>query len=402
MIRPPALARMAVLAGLAGLAGQAPVAGAPQAGWQVGILTPRYLTVGGHSTPLTAQVLDATGQPAPDGTQVAFLASLGLTVDPSTALTRDGLASTRLSSGTEAGFARLDATVDGVRADSLLWIRPGPAAHLLRLESEPSEVAPGGRVRIHGELRDSYGNLAEGDAVRWSVEGGSLFEASEFVAHGEVQAVYVAGPAATRGGVRLEAATASGRVAILVARPGPAQPPSPLWLPLALTNPAQVVGCTDLVTNGGFEADLDGDGLADGWTVAPEADSQPRRIADAAEGMWAVRLVGVEHATPAGLRQALAAPPGARNGELWLWARGAPVGGGLRLAVWSTITLGDETTRAPLLVRQLSLPEASWERLAFRLPIPPSGSTTLEIEPWSEDASPPLVEVDGLALRACW
>ena len=413
MSRPARLARLSwlgiisVLAGLAGtglagLAGLAVAAGAPQAGWQLGLLTPRYLVVGGASAPLAAQVHDAAGRPAPDGTRVTFVASLGLTVNPPAAETQDGLAVTRLVSGTEAGFAQLDAVVDGERANSLLWVRPGPAAHLVRLTAEPSQLPAGGRSVITGQLADRYGNPAEGDGVQWSVAGGTLVEASEHVDHGAVRAVFLAGPGPAQAQVGLQAAEATGRVAIQVAHAAPPRPALPLWLPLVVAAPLQAAGCTDLLANGGFEADANGDGLADGWSVMPGSGPWPRLVPEAAEGDWSVRLVGDEGATPSGLRQSLTPRPGARDGQLWLWARGAPVGGGLRLAIWSTVTVGDGAVRAPILVRHVALPEASWERLAFQLPAPPSGPTTVELEPWSEDASPPLAEVDGLALRACW
>jgi hypothetical protein len=378
------------------------VRAAPAAGaWHVAVVVPRFLTAGGAPATVAAQVRDGAGGPAPDGTPVTFVANLGLVVTPARAVTVGGVAMASMAPATESGFAQIDAQAGTDRGQALMWVRPGPASRVLGLDAQPTQLVVLGQAALTARLTDDWGNPAEGDAVDWTATGGTVAPATGRVDHGVTQALFAAGPSAGPASVHLSAAGATARVALRVDDPVPTPPGRPVWLPIALEGLARAGACEDVLSNGSFEVDADGDGLPDGWSVAPGNGAVSDAAPDALEGLRAVQLSGAPDGVPPVLRQSITVAPGATTAELWLWARGSAPDTGVRLAVWSTVPLGQTVARAPLLVTQAAVPEPVWVRLAFRLPLPPTGATDMDLAPWSSTGAATMVAVDALQLRVC-
>jgi hypothetical protein len=392
---------LALALSVAWLTGTAQAAG-PRQSPRLAIVTPRYLTAGGAADVLAAQVRDGDGQPVADGTAVAFAASLGIVVTPPVATTRDGWAVASMAPATESGFAQIDAVANGGRAEVILWVRPAPAAVLAELAATPKQLTAGGRSVVTARVMDAFGNPAEGDVVHWEAAGGTLAAAQARVDHGRLRAEFTAGPAPGPAWVQVTAGTAGDRVALDVVDAGPSRPPLPVWLPLVMGDLRRPGTCGDVLVNGSFELDADGDGVPEPWLPVPGAGTVARDDADPVAGTHALRLVGDTASPPPALRQAVTVEPGARDGQLWLWARGAAAGGGLRVSVWTTVLVGATPTRAPVLIQRVVLPEPDWLLLAFRLPAPPSGATSIELSPWSDGAAAPVVALDDVQLNVCW
>lgn len=386
------------LGSLCWLVGQA-LAAAPADTWRLALLSPRSVTAGGPPVSLVVQVRDTAGQPAPDGTLVTVTASLGLVVQPATARTSAGRAEVLLVPGTEAGFARLDAQLPGGYVDTVLWVRPAPAARVAGLGALPADLAPGGRAVLTGQLLDAFGNLAEGDAVTWTALGGTLSGAAPRVDHGAVRADFVAGALPGPAEVRLVAGTATGTVALNVVDPGPRPLPTPVWLPLAFAGLRRSGVCENVLANGSFESGGSEGSALPGWAPVGGPGAHFLGSAGAADGERWLSLTGAA-ANPPAVRQSLDVGSGNLSGELWLWARG-DVGAGVKVAVWTLVPVGDSVARAPVLIDRQAVPETEWVRLAYRLPALPTGATSVELAPWSAAGSPAHIDLDGVMLRIC-
>jgi hypothetical protein len=385
-------------AGLFCLLGR-PLSAAPLDTWRLAVLAPRSVTAGGPPVSLVVQVRDMAGQPAPDGTLVTVTASLGLTAEPNVAPTTAGRAELSLRPGTEAGFSRLDAQLAGGHVDMVLWVRPAPAARVIDLQAVPVDLAPGGRAIVTGQLTDAFGNLAEGDAVSWTVLGGSLAAASPRVDHGAVRADFLAGDLPGPAELRLTAGAATRSVSLNVVDRGPRPLPTPVWLPLAFAGLRRSGLCENVLANGSFEASpADGESLP-GWLLIGGAAPALSGAGAAADGERWLRLAG-DAAQPPAVRQALDVGSGNLSGELWLWARGG-ADAGLKVAIWTVVPLGDSAARAPVLIDRQAVPEDDWVRLAYRLPVAPAGATSVELSPWSASGDPTHIDLDGVTLRIC-
>lgn len=211
-----ALATMLAAAGA--LAGPVPDGRSAQASGPAAIdlVVPRYLVAGGAPGAVVAQVRDAEGAPVADGITVTFTASLGVVVSPIAIATEGGEAVTAALPATMAGFALITARAGDARDDQLLWVRPGPAAEIASLLAAPSEVPFAGTADVVLRARDAYGQAAEGDAVDWSVHGGTLFAVEARVAGGAAHASVVAAPGAERMVVDVAVGGARGRLVIPV------------------------------------------------------------------------------------------------------------------------------------------------------------------------------------------
>jgi hypothetical protein len=379
-----------------------PRAGAAPAA-RLGLVVPRYLVAGGEPAEVLAQVLDAEGNPAPDGTVVSFVATLGLSFQPGQATTVDGIAATSLAPDTEAGFARIDAVSGALRRDLVLWVRPGPATHVLWLRSEPPALAPGTRSQVVARLTDAYGNPAEGDRVRWSADGGTVSPGEGRILHGQAETSFEAGPLPGSAWVRLESAGPTARVAIPVRGPlDRSAMTAHLHLPwLEKPRPARR-GCQDVLAGGSFEEGRAGGDLPDEWQAEPGDGRVSLTDEMPAEGALALRLAA-EGAPAAGpvVRQRVAAVPPATNGLVRLWLRGRPLGAELRLALWATADLGGAPTRVPLLVAHLTADEADWTLHTLALPAVPTGALTAELSVVPPADGSATVDVDAVRLELC-
>jgi len=369
---------------------------------RVGLVLPRYVVAGGAPAVVVAQVLDAAGEPVPDGTPVAFVASLGLRFDPAKAATVDGMAVTRLVPGTEAGFARIDATAEGARTDVVLWVRPGPAAHVLWLRSEPPSLTAGGQATVVVRLTDAFGNMAEGDVVRWQAGGGTVAPPEGRVVHGEARAVFTAAPVPGRGWVLVESDGPVGRVAIPVGGPVDRTALAErTYLPRVGRQAGRVPGCRDVLVNGSFEIDADGDRLPDGWVFEPADASVVWLVGDALDGEHAVRLDAGGGSSLPTMQQVLGVKPGVKSAVLRLWVRGGGPDLELRVAVWTMMEVGPGLSRVPVLLRRVPVFDPGWTLLAFGLQAPLAGETTLELAPRLDGSGGTSLELDAVRLDVC-
>jgi hypothetical protein len=134
---------------------------------------PQNIEANGTSTStLTATVLDSTGDPVPDGTNVTFTTDRG-TLGSSTVTkqTSDGVATATLTSelSTETVIATVIATANGVSDATAVFFIPEGGAEVEEAESEdvsgtggtiPSEESPTG-----GEITVSGSGIPEGTAI---------------------------------------------------------------------------------------------------------------------------------------------------------------------------------------------------------------------------------------------
>jgi len=224
---------MAVLLALAASAwrapgGEAAVASGPAL---IDLIVPQHLVAGGAPGIVVAQVRDADGAPVADGITVTFTASLGVVMAPVTAATEGGLAVTTAHPSHMAGFAQITARAGDARDDQLLYVRPGPAAVVATLLALPDRVPFAGTAEITLRAEDAFGQPAEGDAVAWSIDGGTLSNADARLATGAARATAGAAPGATRMVVGVAVGNARGTLVI------PVLPDSALWrtyLPAAI------------------------------------------------------------------------------------------------------------------------------------------------------------------------
>jgi uncharacterized repeat protein (TIGR01451 family) len=370
--------------------------------WTVNLIVPGYVVAGDAEAAVSAQVLGADGAAAPDGTPVTFLASLGLRFDPVTVPTQAGLATTALRVGTEAGIARLDASTGDSRGTVLLWVRPGPAARVAFLTSQPGRLLPGEQATITAHVRDRFGNPADGDAVRWHTQGGVVSPADTWVDRGIARTVLQAGRAAGTATVTVASGAAAGQIGVPI---GPPVPAAGLLLPLALRpGPGAAVGgrgCRDLLANGSFETDADGDGQADTWS-SPAGGSGLIEPAAPPDGRRAVRLSATAGRPAATLVQATTVPPGGAQAVLRMWTRSAAAGSTLRVAVWSEVDLGHGPVRTPVLVQRRGLELTDWAPWVLPLPVAPSGETTVELSARADEGQMSTIELDAVHFEACW
>lgn len=370
----------------------------------LGLIVPRYLVAGGEPSTVAAQVVDGAGVPAPDGTVVAFVATLGLRFEPAQVATRDGLAVTRLVPGTEAGFARLDAVSGATRANVLVWVRPAPAAYVLWLRAEPENLTTSAGAALEARLTDRYGNLAEGDAVSWQAGGGTVTPDRARVIRGVARATFTAGPAPGPAWVLLRSDGPSARVAIPIrGELDRSALTKQLYLPCAARRAEQTSGCRDELANGSFEEDADADGLPEPWEVESTAGAVSRSIGDALDGRYALRFEVESQAPPPVARQTMVLGTDAKSAQLRLWVRGGAVGAEIRVGVWAMIDfgLGSGPARVPLLLERVPVTDRDWTLLVFPLPLVPTGLTTLELSPRLQDDGPAAIEVDAVRLETC-
>lgn len=224
----PAIGLAIALAAL-GAPRAAPAAAAGPAD-SIDLVVPRYLVAGGGPGTVIAQVRDAEGQPAADGISVTFTASLDVAMRPIVALTEGGQAVASAAPGSMAGFAQITALAGDARDDQLLWVRPGPAARVTMLLAEPAIVPFAGAASVALEAVDAYGHAAEGDAVAWSIEGGTLDQADARIAAGIARAGVSAAPGADRMVVGVAVGGARGTLVVPVRSDGA---PWRAFLPLA-------------------------------------------------------------------------------------------------------------------------------------------------------------------------
>ena len=127
------------------------------------------------TTAVNARILTTQGQPAPDGTTVTFATTLG-TVNPLTAPTAGGVATTTFSAGVASGTAIVTATSGSVGGDNGLRIAVGVAA-VARLQvtaTPPAIPFGGGTSLISAVAIDASNNPLVGIPVTFATTAGTI------------------------------------------------------------------------------------------------------------------------------------------------------------------------------------------------------------------------------------
>lgn len=144
----------------------------------------RVLPTGG-STEITAYVVESAGTVVQNGTAVRFTTTLG-SVEPATALTRNGIARTTFSAGSVSGIAEIRATSGAAggaptgdtatTTQSMVRITVGAAAvSTVTLRANPGSVGPsGGTVELVATVVGENAEALEGILVTFSADHGSL------------------------------------------------------------------------------------------------------------------------------------------------------------------------------------------------------------------------------------
>ena len=160
----------------------------------------RTLPLGG-STTISATVLEQAGTPVQNGTTVMFTSTLGR-LDPSSALTTNGIATTTFHAGSESGTAEIRATSGAAGSGASTGTPTTPAtpgqpttpsasgnavtitigganAAALTLSAAPTTLPSGGGSSvISAAVVDAAGNRIAGVPVVFSASAGSLSTAS--------------------------------------------------------------------------------------------------------------------------------------------------------------------------------------------------------------------------------
>jgi hypothetical protein len=360
----------------------------------INVVVPRFLTAGGTGAAVAAQVLGPDGGSVPDGTAVTFSATLGLRLEPVSARTMNGVATVVAVPGTEAGFARIDASAGSDRGTAVLWVRPGPAAEVVSVEAQPAGIAPGAMSLVTAAVNDAWGNAAEGDTVRWSADLGSVDDAETRLDAGRTAVWFTSDGTEGVAHVALQAGEARGEAYIPVDRLW-AERNHVVFLPRALSDAART--CEDLLVNSDFGADRDADGVPDNWRLEPGAEALTPISAEGLGRGEAIRLALSDDGAPVRLYQDRTAPADLVRGTLRLWLKGS-AGAHLRAAVWSMVDVAGNPTRLPLIVENIATADA-WTLQVLPLPVPPVGATTVELSP--RGAAGDHVDIARSSLEVC-
>lgn len=131
-----------------------------------------YLRPNGDIAPLTVSVLDATGYPVADGTEVQLIATLGI-ISPTVGLTQAGQFYAEFISGPAEGEAVVTATTTGpVTATTFIDIAaPRPNQIALELGDATLPADETSTTTVTATVRDRYGNPVAGQTVRIGVSG---------------------------------------------------------------------------------------------------------------------------------------------------------------------------------------------------------------------------------------
>lgn len=136
----------------------APLVILPGAVYTVTVTAPAQVTVGGATGRVRARLTDRYGNPARDGTAVAFSTDLG-TIAPPLATTRDGVAEATLVSGTRSGTATVRAvTLEERGATARVRIAPGPPSRLALATGRDWLTVGGETTVLTATVADQYGN----------------------------------------------------------------------------------------------------------------------------------------------------------------------------------------------------------------------------------------------------
>ncbi|MFQ5459306.1 MAG: hypothetical protein ACE5EL_00780 [Anaerolineae bacterium] len=193
-------APVAVLAGLVPMPGHAspgPLLGPKDdVPATVTLTAPQVITAGGSPGLVEVDVQNGAGLAVADGTTVTLTTTLGA-VMPVRGPTRAGVFTARLTAGGISGVAHLSARAGAVADETVVVIRPGPAA-TMTLVAGAISVPVGTAVPLTATVADAFGNAtAQGEEVAWRWSAGEVRPTASVVAGGVATTVLeslLAGP----------------------------------------------------------------------------------------------------------------------------------------------------------------------------------------------------------------
>ncbi|MBM3134004.1 MAG: hypothetical protein FJZ89_01685 [Chloroflexi bacterium] len=206
----------------------------PPASVTVTASPPSISIVTGSST-VTATVRDAGNNLVADGAVVSFATSLG-TVNPLTALTTNGIATTTLTAGTKTGTAIVTATVDAIWATTdVTFTTPYPPQNVV-VTAYPLQIPADGvsTSAITATVTEIYGNpVADGNVANFFVTAGAtIAPLSAPTVNGIVTATLTAGTTPTTVTVRVIVGSRLGEANVVLYLP----PRYKLYLPVLYKN----------------------------------------------------------------------------------------------------------------------------------------------------------------------
>ena len=171
--------------------------------------TPNNLALG-QTTTVTARVLDAQGNPVPDGTQVAFAetTATGSTLSATYAITAGGNASITVTPAA-SGTVTIGATVGALaQVTTNITVNTLSAASMTLAADQTVQTADGASlITLTATVKDSAGNGVNGVTVSFTSTLGTLSGLTAVTAGGGVATVTLSSPAT---GTATVTATASG------------------------------------------------------------------------------------------------------------------------------------------------------------------------------------------------
>gem|GEM_PF-1212478 len=207
----------------------------PPASMTVTAAPPSISIVTGSST-VTATVRDVGNNLVADGTLVSFATSLG-TINPPTALTTNGIATTTLTAGTKTGTAIVTATVGAIWATTnVTFTTPYPPQNVV-VTAYPLQIPADGFATstITATVTEIYGNpVADGNVANFFVTAGAtIAPLSASTVNGIVTATLTAGTTPTTVTVRVIVGSRLGEVNVVLYRVPPGYK---LYLPVLYKN----------------------------------------------------------------------------------------------------------------------------------------------------------------------
>jgi CSLREA domain-containing protein len=179
---------------------------------------PSSIPVGGSTSTIRANVMDAGGNPVADGTVVTFTTSLG-TIAPPTRPTSNGLATVTLASGYTAGVATVTATAGVVSGTTTVLFPPSPPQSVVVI-AYPLQIPADGlsTSAITATVTDRYGNpVADGTVVTLTTSLGAISPHTTITTYGVVVATLTSGSNPGTATVTAQAGSAVGTTTVTFA-----------------------------------------------------------------------------------------------------------------------------------------------------------------------------------------